>query len=66
MATSNPKRVRVTLKRSLIGTSEKQRRVVTALGLRRTNHCVEHVLTPVVEGMLRKVPHLLQVETVEG
>lgn len=46
---------------SLIGRPGKHRRVVQGLGLRRINHVRELVDTPSVRGMIRKVPHLVQV-----
>jgi len=59
------KRLKVTLVRSLIGRPEKQRRTVRALGLKRLNHSVVHRDTPEIEGMIRKVIHLVRVETLE-
>ncbi len=57
--------VRVTLRRSLIGHTETQRRTVWALGLRRVGAARVHVLTPALRGALRKVQHLVSVEEVE-
>ena len=56
------KDLRVTLVRSPIGYSERQKRTVKALGLRRLNQSVEHVDRPEVRGMIERVRHLLQVE----
>lgn len=50
--------------RSWIGCPEKQRAVVRGLGLRRLHHVVERPDTPAVRGMVKKIPHL--VEIVEG
>jgi ribosomal protein L30 len=47
--------------RSPICTPEKQKRVVKGLGLRKLNQVVERPDTPVFRGMVKKVPHLLQV-----
>jgi large subunit ribosomal protein L30 len=55
------KNIRITLKRSLIGRPEKQRRVIRALGLRRINHSVSHADTPSIRGMIHKVSHLIDV-----
>jgi large subunit ribosomal protein L30 len=55
------KNIKVTLKRSLIGRPEKQRRIVRALGLRKINHTVSHADTPSIRGMIHKVSHLLEV-----
>ncbi len=54
--------LRITLVRSPIGYSERQKRTVRALGLRRLNQSVEQADTPVLRGMLAKVSHLVQVE----
>lgn len=60
----NGTKVRVTLVRSVIGVQEKLVKVVRALGLRKTNHSVEHVSSPIINGMLHKVSHLVRVEEV--
>ena len=54
--------VRITLTKSPIGYSIRQKRTVRALGLRRMNHTVEKVDTPVIRGMIAKVSHLVTVE----
>jgi large subunit ribosomal protein L30 len=54
--------LKITLVRSVLGYSEKQRKVVRALGLRRTNHTVVQYDTPIIKGMLHKVRHLVTVE----
>lgn len=59
---SKEKLIRVTLVKSPIGYSERQKRTVRALGLRRMNDSVEHKDTDVVRGMIAKVSHLLEVE----
>ncbi len=53
---------KITQTRSLIGSSDLQRRTIQALGLRRIRHTVTHRDTPVIRGMLRKVSHLIHVE----
>jgi large subunit ribosomal protein L30 len=58
-------RVRLTLQRSLIGTTEDQRAAVRTLGLRRRGHSVVRMWSPQLEGVLRKVRHLVAVEPVE-
>jgi large subunit ribosomal protein L30 len=59
---SKEKIVRVTLIKSPIGYSKRQKGTVRALGLRRMNQTVEHVDTPVLRGMLAKVSHLVLVD----
>lgn len=53
--------VRVTLRRSPIGTPEKHRLVLRGLGLRRIRQTAVHPDTPQVRGMIRKVGYLLEV-----
>lgn len=54
-------KIKVTLKRSVIGRPEKQRRVIKALGLRRLNQSVTHNDTPSIRGMIHKTSHMLEV-----
>lgn len=56
--------LRLTLVRSPIGYSQRQKATVRALGLLRVNHTVEHVESPSVRGMIDKVSHLIQVEEI--
>ena len=56
--------VKVTLVRSVIGASERQRKVVTALGLKKTNSFVVKADNPAVRGMINKVSHLVSVEEI--
>ncbi|MBI5026276.1 MAG: 50S ribosomal protein L30 [Nitrospirae bacterium] len=58
--------LRITLKRSLIGRPEKQRKIIKSLGLRRIGHTVMKEDTPVIRGMIQKVPHLLEIDEGEG
>jgi large subunit ribosomal protein L30 len=59
---SAKKKVRITLVRSPIGYSKRQKKTVRALGLRRLHQTVEQVDTPVLRGMIAKVSHLVTVE----
>lgn len=54
--------VRITLRRSPIGYSERQKATVRALGLRRINQTVEHQDSPTLRGMIAKVSHLIDIE----
>jgi large subunit ribosomal protein L30 len=56
--------LKVTLVRSVSGSKVKQRRTVEALGLKHRHHTVIKGDTPQIRGMIKKVEHLLQVETV--
>lgn len=57
-------KVRIKQTRSIIGREKSQKDTVRALGLRKINHEVEHELTPVIEGMIKKVQHLIEVEKI--
>ncbi len=59
---TEPKTLKVTLVRSPIGFSRRQKATVRALGLRRLNQTVEHKDTPALRGMLNAVIHLIRVE----
>ncbi|HBT46541.1 MAG TPA: 50S ribosomal protein L30 [Peptococcaceae bacterium] len=58
-------KLRITLKRSLIGHPPKVRRTAEALGLRRIGQQVLQPDNPAVRGQIRKLAHMLQVEEVE-
>lgn len=64
--TTNPKRLKITLKRSYISTKKRQRDTLTTLGLKRINDTVERDDSPTVRGMINKVIHLVEVEEVEA
>jgi large subunit ribosomal protein L30 len=57
-------RLRITLRRSLVGTNPSARGTVRALGLDRIGHTVEHVDDPAVRGQIRAVRYLVDVEEV--
>jgi large subunit ribosomal protein L30 len=46
---------------SLIGCTDDQRATVRGVGLRRMHHVVERQDTPMVRGMIKKIPHLVAV-----
>ena len=56
------KQLKMTLKRSTIGSTKKIRATLTGLGLTRTNKTVIRKDTPEFRGMLAKVQHLVDVE----
>jgi len=58
------KMLRITLVRSPIGYSIRQKQTVRALGLRKLQQVVEHPDNPAVRGMVNKISHLLRVEEV--
>jgi large subunit ribosomal protein L30 len=53
--------IKVKMIGSVIGCPEKQRATVRGLGLRRLHQVVEREDTPMVRGMVNKVPHLVQI-----
>jgi large subunit ribosomal protein L30 len=61
-APAETKRLKITLRKSIIGFGKKQAAVVQGLGLRRPNHSVELLDTPATRGMILKVRHLIEVE----
>ncbi len=65
-AAAQTKQLRVTLNRSVIGRPEKHKRVVQSLGLTRTHRSVDVADTPIIQGMLKKIPHLITVERIDG
>ncbi len=56
--------IKIKLVRSPICAPQKQKEIVKALGLKKMNRVVERPDTPGFRGMVKKVPHLLQI--VEG
>ena len=56
------KMIRVTLTKSVIGASPKQRKVVEALGLKKMHQSVELVDCLATRGAINKVRHLLTVK----
>jgi large subunit ribosomal protein L30 len=64
-AAASVKYVKVTLVRSLIGYPRIQRETAKGLGLRRLNSHAVLKETPETLGMVRKIIHVLKVETVE-
>jgi large subunit ribosomal protein L30 len=56
-------KVKITQVRSQIGQSERHRGTLRALGLGKIGRSVEHDEGPVLAGMLRKVRHLVKVES---
>jgi large subunit ribosomal protein L30 len=56
-------RVRITQVRSQIGQTQQHRGTLRALGLGKIGKTVEHDDGPVLAGMLRKVRHLVKVDS---
>ena len=57
-------KIRITQIKSVIDRSERQKQTMQALGLRKINQTVEVEATPSIIGMVRKVNHLVAVESI--
>ncbi|MGN0014323.1 MAG: 50S ribosomal protein L30 [Candidatus Gastranaerophilaceae bacterium] len=55
------KTVKIKLIKSLIGATQKQIKVVRALGLHKTNDVVEHAPSKTIMGMVNSISHMLEV-----
>ncbi len=55
-------KIKVTQVKSVIDRSERQKRTMIALGLKKMNASVEVEATPQIRGMVTKVSHLVKVE----
>jgi large subunit ribosomal protein L30 len=56
------KKLRIRQVRSIIGGTERQRAILRSLGLRKMNQEVVHPANPAIIGMVRSIPHLLEVQ----
>lgn len=56
-------KIKVTKVRSEINRPQNQKRTLLALGLKKIGQTVEHEDTPNILGMIKKVNHLVSVET---
>ena len=55
------KKIQIKLVKSLIGCSEAQCKVAKALGFTKKDQIVEHEESPVIMGMVNKIPHLVEI-----
>lgn len=53
--------IKIKLVRSPICTPQKHKDIVKSLGLKKLNRVVERPDTPGFRGMVKKIPHLLQI-----
>jgi len=58
-------RLRITLRRSVIGHPRDQKDTARALGLTRLNRAVTRPDTPSIRGMINKLHHLVSVEELD-
>ena len=56
-----PGTIKIKLVRSPICTPEKHKVIVRALGLKKINRIVVRPDTPAFRGMVKKIPHLLEI-----
>ena len=66
MAKPKIRKVRITQVRSGIGRKEGHRRTIRALGIKRHQQSVVHEVTPAIEGMLKKVSFMIEVEELDS
>lgn len=59
-------KIKVTQIKSVIDRSERQKKTMVALGLKKMNSSVEVEATPQILGMVTKVNHLVKVEEVNA
>ena len=57
-------KIKITQIKSVIERSERQKKTIEALGLKKINQSVEVEATPAIIGMVRKVNHLVAVENI--
>jgi large subunit ribosomal protein L30 len=57
-------KLKITLVKSPIGYSKRQKGTVRALGLKRLNSSVEHEDVATIRGMVARISHLVKVEEV--
>ncbi|NPA80742.1 MAG: 50S ribosomal protein L30 [Thermotogae bacterium] len=60
------RKLKITLKRSLIDKSKKTKRILRSLGLRRIGQEVIHRDNPAIRGQIEKVRRYIEVEEIEG
>jgi large subunit ribosomal protein L30 len=57
-------KIKITQIKSVIDRSERQKKTIEALGLKKINHSVEVEATSAIIGMVKKVNHLVAVENI--
>lgn len=59
-------KIKITLKKSVIGSTRDMRATVLSLGLRKIRSTAIHEDNPAIRGMIHKVRHLVEVESAEA
>jgi large subunit ribosomal protein L30 len=57
-------KIKITQVKSSIGSTQRQKLTLEALGLRKLNQTVEKEATPQIVGMVKKLNHLVKVEEI--
>ena len=57
-------KVKITLRRSLIGQKPKAKETVRSIGLKKINSSTEREINPMIQGMLNKIEHLVEIEEI--
>lgn len=57
-------KVKITLVKSSIGSTKRQKLILESLGLHKLHQTVEHEASPSIMGMVDKMKHLVQVEEI--
>ena len=57
--------IKVTLSKSKIGSTKRQKKTVQALGLKKVGSYKTHEETMAIKGMIDKVSHLVSIEVVK-
>jgi large subunit ribosomal protein L30 len=57
-------KLKITLKKSRIGRSQQQRKILDGLGLKRRHQVVEREDTPSIRGMVKKIVFMLDVQEI--
>ena len=53
--------IRIQYYKSMIGYSEKQKKIVKSLGITKLNQTIERPDNPAMRGVVAKIPHLLRI-----
>ena len=59
------KKIKIQLRKSVVGRKPKQRSTIQALGLRKIHQTVVKEASPATMGMVRSVSHMLNIEEIE-
>ena len=58
-------KIKITLKKSVIGRKPQHVKTVRALGLKKLNASVEKEVNPSILGMVRSISHMISVEEIK-